>query len=223
MIDEPKNTKNKQEAKHFLAAVTRNRLLPRRKTLSLIETSTEKLAAEESFQLTAAASAASDSPTQRRRTVDSPTGTRRTTTMTPSGLVASERMFGKLSLHEMSQAVSVSKADSRDGLCELCHSGGGGGGVPLSPDSGYGEQQLCTHLPQGFHRSRSIVNPQISELNEELKRTLFHSRSLPLFCEESLPANRKPSYTTSLSTEEARRRLKSWRKTTIYRKKSELV
>lgn len=58
-----------------------------------------------------------------------------------------------------------------------------------------------------------------SELGGEQKKELLASRSLPAFKDE-----RKTSFTrnASLSTEEARKRLKSWKKTTIYRKKSQL-
>merc|ERR1719423_354324 len=63
----------------------------------------------------------------------------------------------------------------------------------------------------------TIAETRTAELSEEMKRTLYSSRSLPVFTEPGSPTTRKSSNNSSLSTEEARRRLKSWKKTTIYR------
>jgi len=76
-------------------------------------------------------------------------------------------------------------------------------------------------------RGKSSIHSRVSELNGESEKTLMTSRSLPIFPEEYLPASpsfpRKPSYSTSLSTEEARKRFIHWKKNSVYRRKSELI
>jgi len=89
-------------------------------------------------------------------------------------------------------------------------------------DGGGGERKKgIVRKPLLISTKSEQPKPSESVLGED-KRGLLASRSLPV------PAagkeERKSSFTrnASLSTEEARKRLKSWKKTTIYRKKSQL-
>jgi len=87
-----------------------------------------------------------------------------------------------------------------------------------------GEEDIETILnPAAVDQDSTILIPNRDDVSEEdKKKTLLVSASLPIFS-ESPKTPRKPSYNTSLSTEEARKRLKSWRKTTIHRRKSQLL